>query len=74
VIYGIGKGYIKSNNPGYSGPHPTMYWDNSENYISHMAHTPYYYPSAHEMYYFYSQGYPQGYMYPEGHHPQGGRM
>lgn len=72
MIYGIGKGYIKSNNSSYTGNNPNVFWDGGENYITHLTHSPYYYP--HDLYYFYSQGYPQGYMYSEGHQQQGGRM
>jgi hypothetical protein len=72
VIYGIGKGFIKSNNNSNASytaqTNPNYMWEGANEYIHPHMHQPYYYSP--DMYYYY----PQGYIYPDSHQAQGGRM
>lgn len=43
-------------------------WEGANEYIHPHMHQPYYYSP--DMYYYY----PQGYIYPDSHQAQGGRM
>ena len=65
IIYGIGKGYIKSMSYDYSANNSNMNYSNYNPMMedpSYMHHIPYYYSHPQEIYYYYPQQY--GYNWP----------